>query len=214
MQGAPAEVEVKFLIQRLADISRRLEDLGAVVESKRVLEHNLRFDTPDRRLEREHQALRLRQDSASTLTFKGPSSLQDGIRTRTEIETRVDDFSRTRLLLEALGYVVTFEYEKFRTTYALAETSIMLDELPYGDFVEIEGDPRAIKVVAGQLGLRWEAAIQDSYLGLFEKLRARRDLPFAGLTFGDFASHAAHVRDLGIEPADAKGASGGRADAS
>lgn len=203
MPEAPTEVEVKFQVQRLADVSRRLEDLGAIVECKRVLEHNLRFDTPDRRLEREHRGLRLRQDSTNTITFKGPTSHSDGIRVRTEIETRVDDFSRARLLLEALGYVVTFEYEKYRTTYALAGTRIMLDELPYGDFIEIEGDPQSIKVVAGQLGLRWEAAIQDSYPGLFEKLRARHDLPFPGLTFGNFASHEAHVRDLGIEPADA-----------
>jgi adenylate cyclase class 2 len=203
VQEAPAEVEVKFHVRRLADISRRLDGLGAVLEAQRVLERNLRFDTPDRRLEREHQALRLRQDEHTTLTFKGPSSLSDGIRTRTEIEIRVDDFPRARLLLEALGYVLTFEYEKFRTTYALAETSIMLDELPYGEFIEIEGDPKAIKVVAGQLGLRWEAAIQDSYLGLFEKLRSMHGLPFAGLTFGGFAGHSAHVGDLGIEPADA-----------
>lgn len=203
MQEAPAEVEVKFHIRRLADLARRLDDLGAVCEGTRVLEHNLRFDTPDRRLEGKHQALRLRRDSTTTMTFKGPSSMQDGIRARTEIEIRLDDFSHARMLLEVLGYVVTFEYEKFRTTYALAGTSIMLDELPYGEFMEIEGDPKALKAVAGQVGLRWEAAIQDSYLGLFEKLRARHNLPFTGLTFGNFASHPAHVRDLGIEPADA-----------
>lgn len=203
MQEAPVEVEVKFHVQRLAEIQRRLEDIGAVLEGRRVLEHNLRFDTVDRRLEREHQALRLRQDSTATITFKGPSSMQDGIRVRTEIETRVDDFSRARMLLEALGYVVTFEYEKFRTTYGLGETSIVLDELPYGEFIEIEGDPKAIKAVAGQLGLRWEAAIQDSYLGLFEKLRVRHNLLFPALTFGNWTKLRAHVRDLGIEPADA-----------
>jgi len=203
VQQAPTEVEVKFHVQQLTDLARRLEDLGAVLDSTRLLEHNLRFDTPDRRLERDHRALRLRHDSSTTLTFKGPSSIEDGIRVRTEIETRVEDFSRTRMLLEALGYVVTFEYEKFRTTYTAAQTSIMLDELPYGDFIEIEGDPDAIKVMAGHLGLRWEAALQDSYLGLFEKLRARHNLPFAALTFGEFADHAAHVRDLGVRPADA-----------
>jgi adenylate cyclase class 2 len=203
VQEAPVEVEVKFHVQRLAGISRRLEDLGAIVECRRVLEHNLRFDTPDRRLERGHQALRLRQDSTITLTFKGPSRFQQGIRVRTEIETRVEDPARARLLLEALGYGVSFEYEKHRTTYALAETRIMLDELPYGDFVEIEGDPKAIQITAGRLGLRWEAAIQDSYLGLFEKLRIRRGLQFSDLTFDNFAKLGVHVCDLGIEPADA-----------
>lgn len=204
MQEAPAEVEVKFHVQRMADVAGRLEGLGAIVQCKRVLEQNLRFDTPDRRLERDHQALRLRQDSISTLTFKGPSRFREGIRVRTEIETGVDDFARARLLLEALGYVVTFEYEKFRTTYAFEGTSIMLDELPYGDFVEIEGNPGAIRIAAGKLGLRWQAAIEDSYMGLFEKLRIRRDLQFSDLTFNNFAKSGVHVRDLGIEPADAE----------
>lgn len=203
MDGAPVEVEVKFLVQRLEEIIRRLEGLGAVIRCKRIREHNLRFDTPDRRLEHDHQALRLRQDSAVTITFKGPSRFQDGIRIRTEVETRVEDFSRARHLLEALGYVATFEYEKFRTTYDLAGTSIMLDELPYGHFVEIEGDPTAIKAVAGQLGLHWDAAIRESYMSLFEQLRARHNLLVRSLTFDEFADHAAHVRDLGIEPADA-----------
>lgn len=203
MQEAPAEVEVKFHVQRLAEVSRRLEDLGASVQCKRVLERNLRFDTPDRRLEREHRALRLRQDAITTLTFKGPSRFQEGIRVRTEIETHIEDFAGARLLLEALGYVVTFEYEKFRTTYAFAETSIMLDELPYGDFVEIEGDPAAIQLTASKLGLRWQAAIEDSYLGLFEKLRIRHGLQFSDLTFSNFAKLGIHVRDLAIQPADA-----------
>jgi len=203
VQAAPIEVEVKFLVQRLADIRRRLEALGAVVHSERVLEHNLRFDSPDRRLEREHQALRLRQDSGVTLTFKGPSSFQDGIRVRTEIEIGTEDFAGARQLLEALGYVVTFEYEKFRTTYALGNAGIMLDELPYGDFVEIEGASDAIKNVARQLGLRWETAVQDSYLGLFEQLKTRHNAPIEALTFDVFSGRALHARDLGLNPADA-----------
>ena len=73
--------------------------------------------------------------------------------------------------LEALGYQKSIYYEKYRTTYELDETLIMLDELPYGNFVEIEGetvegDPRCRWQ---SFNLNWDAAIRTSYTALFER---------------------------------------------
>ena len=75
-------------------------------------------------------------------------------------------------MLEGLGYVVVFEYEKYRTTYSLDGVELMLDELPYGDFVELEGTSRGSGPQPRMLGLRWEAAIPDSYHALFEQLQS------------------------------------------
>jgi hypothetical protein len=89
-------------------------------------------------------------------------------------------------------------YEKYRTYYEL-ETSevskdfgslkefIMLDELPYGNFVEIEGpDAASIRAAADSLNLKWEAAIAKSYLALFERLRGKLGYAFRDLTFENF----------------------------
>ena len=59
---------------------------------------------------------------------------------RQEIEFAVEDFETAKKFLEALGYVQIVIYEKFRTIYELKDSHIMLDELPYGEFVEIEGE--------------------------------------------------------------------------
>ena len=49
---------------------------------------------------------------------------------------------------------------------------VMLDELPYGNFVEIEGETvESIHGLADQLGLNWDAAIATSYNALFDRAR-------------------------------------------
>ena len=202
MVGLATEVEVKFYVARLSDLSRSLQAEGAELLSARVRELNLRFDTPDRALARDGRALRLRRDAETTLTYKGPSSFEDGIRSRSEFEVTVDDLDRARRVLEALGYAVTFRYEKFRTTYRLAQASIMLDELPYGDFVELEGEHLTLKPLATRLGLGWEAAVKPSYHGLFEQVKRSLNLPFNDLTFTDFEGIKVRPVDLAVTPAD------------
>jgi adenylate cyclase class IV len=58
------ELEVKFLLSDQTTYENRLRGIGAKMLHPRTWEVNYRFDTPDRRLAREHRVLRLRQDSA------------------------------------------------------------------------------------------------------------------------------------------------------
>ena len=88
--------------------------------------------------------------------------------------------------MEALGYVVSIIYEKYRTTYLLDGTEIVLDELPFGCFAEIEGgDEATIRQVALNLGLNWEARCIDSYLGLFNRLCLKEGLTAKNLSFDE-----------------------------
>lgn len=200
------EREVKFCVRDLAALQARLERLGAVLLRPRTLERNLRFDTPDGALQRAHRVLRLRQDDAVRLTYKGPSTDADGVRTRQEIEVQVADFAAMRALLEALGYQVTTVYEKWRTVYALGAVEVMLDELPYGAFVELEGEEEAaLREAAARLGLRWEAAVMASYLALFERLRRRWPHLGPALTFAALAGLPVSAQDLGVVYADETG---------
>jgi adenylate cyclase class 2 len=197
------ELEVKFLVSDLAKLEQRLRALGASQELPRTHEVNLRFDTPDGALQMGKQVLRLRQDQAVHLTYKGPSTSQQGVRVRTEIEFIVEDFGKARRFLEVLGYQVALMYEKYRTTYTLDGVEILLDELPYGDFVEIEGlNPEVIRSVNDRLGLDWEKRAPESYIVLFEGLKACKGLPFRDLSFDNFASLKMIPADLNLRPAD------------
>lgn len=188
------ELEVKFLLSDPGAFVARLETIGAELIAPRIHETNLRFDTPTLALRNSYQVLRLRQDAKIRVTYKGPGMLQDGVRARQEIEFGVDNFEAAKATFEALGYEVSFVYEKYRATYHFKEVEIVFDETPLGTFTEIEGPtPEAIQGTALALGLNWEARINDSYVYLFEKAQHALGLSFRDLTFDNF-------RDIVILP--------------
>ncbi len=195
------ELEVKFALTRLAGIEECLVATGGTLISKRVHEVNLRFDTPALALTQSRQVLRLRRDARSYLTYKGPGAVVDGVQRRTEIEIEVDDFDRASQFLAALGYQVSMIYEKYRTTYRFQGVSVCLDEMPFGFFMELEGeDAQSIRRAADALTLPWEAAIQESYAAIFERLRSRLGFEFRDLTFENFSGipHPLAASDLSI----------------
>lgn len=196
------EIEAKFYVRRLDEVRQRLETLRAELVEPRVSESNLRFDTQAGEFRQSGRVLRLRQDTRARLTYKDSDRADAGALHRREVEFAVSDFKAAQEFLEALGYVVVFRYEKFRTTYKLEGVEIMLDEMPYGQFVEIEGETMRLHPIAERLGLKWEHSIRQSYSGLFDTVRGRRRLPFGDLTFENFRDVPVAPTDLGVKPAD------------
>ena len=202
MSATGQELEVKFNLPDLASLEQRLVVQGARLLQARIHEINLRFDTVDGALSRSYQVLRLRQDSAARLTYKGPGEVRDGVRLRRELEFTVSDFDTARLFLVALGYQVIFMYEKYRATYEFDNVLVVLDEMPYGNFAEIEGpDGGSIQAAAGRLDLDWQRRILESYTVLFERAKVSLGLSFRDLSFANFAGLAVTAADLGVVPA-------------
>jgi adenylate cyclase, class 2 len=197
------EREIKFYVQDLEAMAQRLHICGADLTRERTLERNLRFDTADHGLQREGRILRLRQDDRARVTYKSDARVEGGVIARTELEFTVDNFAVARKLFEALGYQVVVLYEKYRRTYRLGDVEVVLDELPMGDFVEIEAPNNTlIEGVAQMLGLDWSKGIATNYLGLFATARAKRGFTFNDLTFDNFRDIQLLPGDMGVEPAD------------
>jgi adenylate cyclase, class 2 len=202
MNTTGQELEVKFFVPDLPRFEKRLADLGAALEQPRVHEVNLRFDTPAEDLSRSYKVLRLRQDTQVRVTYKGPGLEQDGVHQRQELEFSVSDFATAQAVFEALGYQVVVMYEKYRTTYSWNGLEVVLDEMPYGNFVEIEGpDGESIQKAARRLSLDWERRILGSYVFLFEQLRQAKGWTFRDLSFANFAGKAFSEEDLGVQRA-------------
>lgn len=191
------EVEVKFFVPQLQAFRERLLAAGAEQVKPRLFERNVRFDSPGERLRFQFQLLRLRQDDNARLTFKGPphEAGETEAKVREELEVEVSDFETAAAILERLGFEAQQVYEKYRETFHLGEVEIVLDEMPFGNFVELEGDEEAIRAAAGRLGLDWEQRILDNYLALMARLKAEYHLDFDDVTFDNFAD-----RDLSIAP--------------
>lgn len=203
MMKPPLEIEVKFYLTDMCSFEKRVRSIGATMVRPRTREVNYRFDTPDMNLAREHRVLRLRQDTSTLLTYKGPAEIRDSVSVRPEIELEVNDFTAASDLLEQLGFRLSLKYEKWRTIYQLGELEITLDEMPFGNFTEIEGgDPALIQKTAGLLALDWNTRITDSYLLLFDHLKNKKGLSANDLTFEALKNVEVAAGDLGVKPSD------------
>lgn len=203
MTATGQEIEVKFYIGNLAALKQKLVERDAVLVQERVHEVNLRFDTPERALYHAGEMLRLRKDTEARMTFKGAGAVQAGARLRQELEFMVDDFNMARQVLESLGFEVCMMYEKYRAVYKLGKVLVTLDEMPYGDFAEIEGpDGETIQEAALELGLDWDARSLDSYTFLFAKVKSALKLAFNDLSFENFEGIRVTGEDLGVIIAD------------
>lgn len=182
------ETEVKFYIADLDEISARLHTAGAQQSHRRTFEQNLRYEDAAQTLTAQDVVLRLRQDDRARLTYKQALPQQSDARatTRLELETEVGDFATMDAILHKLGFHVAMAYEKYRTTYTLHGAEIMLDEMPFGNFIEVEGLAEPIEQVVAALDLGGAPRFLVSYVALFETVKARLGLTMRDLTFAAF----------------------------
>jgi adenylate cyclase, class 2 len=193
------ETEVKFLLNDLPVLRERLVAVGAQLHKARVFERNVRFDTADSTLLSQDSLLRLRQDTAVRLTLKTPPATAEQsqqVKVMQELEVSVSDFDTMSRILTRLGYGPVQVYEKYRETFTLDGIEIVLDELPYGDFIELEGDEATIRQLANSLGLDWDKRILTNYLALMAQLQQHHDLPFTDLTFANFEKRRYHISSI------------------
>ena len=180
------EIEVKFYLKDIEGMRRSLLELG--VESRdRVFETNIRYEDNQHSLIQKKALLRLRKDEKTTLTFKSmPKTKSRDFKVFNELEVEVDDMALMGQILEALGFHPEQKYEKWRETLVLDRTKMFLDRMPYGDFLEIEGQPQDIKNWIARLGLNWHRRILLNYLEIFEIIKKQLNLQIKDLTFKSF----------------------------
>lgn len=180
------ETEIKLEVRNPRALRRRLRELGFRAIQARHLESNALFDFPDLRLWKARCLVRLRlADKQWTLTFKGAPLRSPRYKIRKEIDIGIENGALLREVLETLGLREAFRYDKYRTVYAREARgttgeapSLVYDETPMGNYLELEGPPRWIDQVASQLGYRPEDYITASYASLYrQKCRARSEKP-------------------------------------
>jgi adenylate cyclase class 2 len=181
------EIEVKFIIDDLQAIRQRVLAMGADCKTPRTYEVNVLFDMPDQRLQRQDCLLRLRSDHRHVLTYKEPApAAEQDFKVRHEYEVEVSDFSTAQALLEKLGFVPVWRYEKYRETFTYQSAEILLDDTPCGTFMEIEGPREAIRVIVSTVGLDFETRLTASYGEIFAAVCAAYHLQVPDMTFENF----------------------------
>jgi len=133
--------------------------------SDAVDEINTLFDSVDGALRNSGRLLRLRwiDHGDSILTFKGPATFHEGIKTREETEVHLSDRQAMLGILNGLGFSLSLEYQKTRESWDLDKVVVALDTLEFGRFVEIEGAEDQIRRTADLLGLDMGNAERRGY---------------------------------------------------
>src|SRR6478609_7165282 len=138
------ETEKKYHLEpwRVEEVTQRLVELGADFE-KEVFEVNYQHRGGE--MDERGATLRLRKIGDFTvLTYKEKVATQNGTKKKIEFETSVSDVDATEAIIEHLGYKLTAVYEKRRKYWNFGEVEVVLDELPFGLYMEIEGTSEAI----------------------------------------------------------------------
>ena len=150
----PIEIEKKYRVTagRLGPLRRRLLEVGAEGPGSAEFEENVIYTGPG--LDPARRVLRLRRkDGRAVFTFKERDTSGSAVKRQREEETDVSDAEALASILVALGYRPALVYEKRRETWRVAGAEVVLDELPFGLFVEIEGEEERILEVEKLLGL-------------------------------------------------------------
>jgi adenylate cyclase class 2 len=91
-------------------------------------------------LDVESALLRLRKINEKTiLTYKKKIGNEAAIKQHTEFESAVSDSVAIENIIRALGFRLGLVYEKYRKTWRFNNVEVVLDRLPFGLFMEIEG---------------------------------------------------------------------------
>lgn len=181
--GSSNEIEIKFLIDDVRDLNRRLRQSGFRLITPRTHETNTLYDLPDRSLRRRGELLRLRKyGSEWILTHKAKGKVGRH-KTRVETETKVEDGAKMDAILRALGFAATFRYEKFRAEWSDGKGHVVVDQTPIGDVGEIEGPSRWIDRTAKLLQILPSDYITATYTELFFQWKKRTKSPANEMTF-------------------------------
>jgi adenylate cyclase class 2 len=170
----PQEIEVKFALKDRTELVRKLHDIGGQRLYPETFEDNIVLDRRGE-LRTKGSLLRVRKfGKYSIATYKGPMSIEGGVKSREEVQTGVESFERAIQLFDALGYKPVFRYQKFREVWRIKEVEVVLDRTPIGDYFEIEGPMDVIRGIAADLGMNMDHAIRQTYADLYRVARRTR----------------------------------------
>ena len=171
-------------------LEQKLAAAGFCCITRSTHEINTLYDLAGQKLRRKGELLRLRKYGETwRLTHKARAKLGK-YKFRAELETTVADGRQMDGLLRALGYQPVFVYEKYRSEWSDGKGHVVLDRTPIGDVAEIEGAPRWIDRIAGDLDLPPKSYITKSYAELFFDWKRRYKRKAMNMTFRECGGRA------------------------
>lgn len=172
------EKEIKLRVDDVAGVTDSLRRNGAVFFGG-ALERTIRFDTIDLDYEKKGKFIRVRSGFSNTITLKEKINDESrNVRARKETEFEIEDIDKMSYILSVLGLNFTRTMEKYRQHWTLGGCSITLDELPFGIYMEIEGEENEISKVCKLLKVDESNRILVTYWELWAEITDKKDIVF------------------------------------
>ena len=178
------EVEIKFQIPDLSILEEKIKAVGGRELHRNIFQQTVRMDTPEESLKKKGIFLRVRDGEKKIMTVKSklPGS-DEKFKERQELEIEISDVAIAEKILIALGFTQKGIMEKYRTEYELEKTILALDHLPFGSYLEIEGDKNSIEKVIKMLGLENQERLVCTYWHLFNDYKKANNLTGENIVF-------------------------------
>lgn len=170
--GIEIEKKYRLSVEGRGRLERRLREVAAVPMGEEFEDNTLYAGA---NLDSTRCVLRLRRvGDAAIFTYKERSVSDSAIRHQREDETRVEDAGALEAILDALGYRPALVYEKRRATWRVGAVELVIDELPFGLYLEIEGEEKEITGAEALLGLTETEAELETYPDLTRRYGEKR----------------------------------------
>ncbi len=184
MANNQVEIEVKFRLENLSVLEEKIKSAGGQLLHRDTFQRTVRMDTPDEQLENKKVFLRVRDGEKKVMTVKTKiPNTGENFKISQELEVEVSDISLVEKMLETLGFTKKLIMEKYRTEYELLGTFVALDRLPFGNYLEIEGEQGEIEKVIDILGLTDKERLVSTYWHLFDDYRKDNGLTDENIVF-------------------------------
>jgi adenylate cyclase, class 2 len=162
------EKEVKFLVDE--DFLNKVLKNPKFKKEIDCFQKTVRRDTGNSDLEKKGISLRTRSDVKNVVTLKRKIKTKNKseIFEREEYETEVGDIKVMEDILEILGFDSVRIMEKHRIQGEFDDVTIVFDRLPFGLYMEIEGEEDQIKGVCDELKIDFSKRITKTYWELWD----------------------------------------------
>lgn len=185
----PIEIEKKYrlsLKSRRA-IEKRLRALGSRPKPLELEENTIYSGGT---LAFGLRALRLRRvNGEAILTFKERIPSKSPIKHQKENETRVKNADATDAILRGVGFTPALVYEKRRTRWDVGKAELVIDELPYGVFMEIEASEKEIKRVEKLIAGETLPVVMETYPSMTARIGKKNRKGIIEARFGSDVRH-------------------------
>jgi adenylate cyclase class 2 len=169
------ETEKKFILSsdRREQVIENLKELGAKY-IREDFEENTLYNGGV--LSEKGAVLRIRKIGNKTiLTYKQRIENAADIKQQIEYETVVEKAEEMEMIVESLGFEKALVYEKRRQTWEFRAVEVVLDELPFGQYMEIEGSITAIAEMEMLLGIENLAVENETYPHLTQRFGVQKE---------------------------------------